>query len=276
MLRLIVLLFAITVGCANARSGQEPTLLVKSDTSSVLFTRKMLLKMSVIHFNMHDSRAYLNQPMRYQAVKLCDILQPFHVLPTDTIELIGSDDFSTLVLAKLIMNCANHNSIGYVAIEPENAPWPDLKYNNPDDNHPKDGSAGPFAVVWTHPERSYISNEYWAWKLVTIKVHHTLNTAQYLQAPNSNNKKIINGHNAYVSRCAGCHTINHIGQGKIGPDLNSPNPTRYFESDKKLKKFIRNPQSVRRKANDRMSGTNEQFLSNKDLEDLISYLRYMG
>lgn len=38
--------------------------------------------------------------------------------------------------------------------------------------------------------------------------------------------------------------------------------------------LLANRESMRPKANDRMSGNNEKYLSNKDLKDLIRYLRY--
>lgn len=275
MLR-ITLLFFMFANFALAATP-SPTLTVETPFTAKIFTRDMLLAMTVERIKMNDSRAYLNQPMSYQAIKFCDLLQPFHLLPTDTVELISSDNFAALVTAKTIMSCSNQTATGYIAIEPEHHPWPTLKYNNPDKNHPDDGTAGPFAVIWVNPEQSYISNEYWAWKLVKIRVHHQLNQHDYLPAPATSNKKIINGYHAYVSRCAGCHTINKIGSGVIGPDLNTPkNPTEYFPSDKVLKKFIRDPQSVRVKANDRMSGTNKEFLSDNDLDDLIAYLRYVA
>lgn len=273
----LVLIFFTSIFSQYAYSLPDTAILeVMTPTSSTTFTRTMLLTFPVYHININNSRAYLNRPMSYQAIKLCDILKPYHLSATDTVELISSDNFSAILPASVITNCSNKTAIGFIAIEPEHKPWPQLKYNNPDKNHPDDGTAGPLAVIWVHPEKSYISNEYWAWKLVKIKIHHQLVENMYLRAPNTKNKRILNGYHAYISRCAGCHTINKIGNAVIGPDLNTPkNPTEYFESDAQFKKFIRDPQSVRVKANDRMSGTNEEFLSNKDLDDLIIYLKYM-
>lgn len=274
----IALLFFMAIITGYARSSTNHlTLEIATPTTSTIFTREMLLSFPVYRINMNDSRAYLNTPMSYQAVKLCDVLKSYELASSDTVELISSDNFSAILPANIITNCSNNTSIGFIAIEPENKPWPQLKYNNPDKNHPDDGTAGPLAVIWVHPEKSYISNEYWAWKLVKIKIHHQQVDSMYLRSPNTKNKHVLNGYHSYISRCAGCHTINKTGKGVIGPDLNTPkNPTEYFENDAQLKKFIRDPQSVRVKANDRMSGTNEEFLSNQDLDDLIIYLKYMA
>lgn len=271
------LFLSFLITCLFSSSSSAKTILTVETPDAVKkFTRPTLIKMNVINIKINNSRAYLNTVIDYDAVKLCEILKPFHIQASDTVELISSDNFSALVPAKYIMNCTDKTSVAYLAIENPNKPWPKLKYNNPDQNHPDDGTAGPLSVIWEHPEKSYISNEYWAWKLVKIKTHHTLNNRDYMSAPKTKDTHILNGYQAYISRCAGCHTINNVGNGKIGPDLNIPkNATEIFNSDAQLKQFVRDPQSVRPKANDRMSGTNEQFLLNKDLDDLINYLRYM-
>jgi cytochrome c2 len=275
---LLIAILSLLVGRTFAQATQDPTLTIITPTTTKVLTRSYLLShYNIAHISMKDSRAYLGIKLNFTAVKLCDILKAFNVHPNDTIELISSDNFFSLVPAKAIIACTNKTAIAYVAIEPEHQPWPQLKYNNPDQHSPNTGSAGPFKIIWLHPEKSYISNEYWAWKVVKIKIHPKLDEKIYLSAPSTKDKHILNGYHAYVSRCLGCHTINHVGKGKIGPDLNAPvSAVKRFNDDALLKKFIRDPQSVRPKKNDRMSGTNEQFLSNKDLDDLVLYLHYMA
>jgi cytochrome c2 len=257
-------------------SSNEPALTIVTPTTKQTFDVTQLLKMNVVNIPMTDSRAYPGMKINYTAIKLCDLLKPFHVKESDTIEFITTDHFSSLIPASFILHCTNKTSIGYLAIEPIDKPWPKLKYNNTDATQPDAGTAGPFAVIWVNPAKSYISNEYWAWKVTSITVHDKLDAKSYISAPDTHNKQILNGYNAYISRCATCHTINNIGKATIGPDLNIPkNPTEYY-SDETLKKFIRDPQSVRKKKNDRMSGTNEESLSNHDLNALVEYLHYMA
>lgn len=259
---------------SNIAYASQPSLTIETPTKSKSFSTTDLLKMDVAHLTMNNSRAYLGITMKYEAVKLCEILKPFHVKQSDTVELISSDNFAVLVPAKYVLNCANHTPIGYLAIETADKPWPKLLHNNPDKSHADEGTAGPFAVIWVNAAN--LSNEYWAWKVVTIKVHDKLDPKIYLNAPSTDDKQVLNGYHIYVSHCAACHTINKIGKAVIGPDLNIPrNPTEYY-SDVTLKKFIRDPQSVRKKKNDHMSGTSEETLSNKDLNDLVVYLRYMS
>jgi cytochrome c2 len=263
---------------ADSNSNDDPALTIITPKEKKVLTRTQLLKTkNITQITMTNSRAYPGVKLNFTAIKLCDILRPLHIRKNDMVELITSDNFSSLVPAKVVMACTTKTSIAYLAIEPKQHPWPQLKYNNPDQYNRDMSSAGPYKIIWLHPEKSYISNEYWAWKVKTIKIHYKLNEKIYLPAPSTKNLNIQNGYNAYVSRCLGCHTINRIGKAKIGPDLNVPvSAVKRFNNDNLLKKFIRNPQSVRAKKNDRMSGTSEQFLSNKDLDDLVLYLHYMA
>lgn len=257
--------------------ANEPTLIITTPIKKIVLTRTQLLNnRATTNMVMQDSRAYLGTKLNLIVLKLCDILKPLYVGENNVIELISSDNFVALIPAKTIMQCTDKTAIAYVAIETEEHPWPQLKYNNPDKNSPQHGTAGPFMIVWTNPEKSSISNEYWAWKLIEINVLSNLNKNNYLAAPLSEDKRILNGYKAYTSNCLGCHTMNHIGKGKIGPDLNLPVSAVERFDETTLKKLVRNPQSVRSKHNDRMSGISEKVLSNQDLDDLVLYLHYMA
>jgi cytochrome c2 len=228
---------------------------------------------SLAQISINNNRAYPNMEMTYSAIKLCDLLKPFSIKLGDTLEFIAADRFSVLIPAKYMMSCNKNSAIGYLAIEPVKK-WPLLRY--------KTGTtAGPFDVIWVDPEKSYISDEYWAWSVVRIVVHEKLDSNLVPDVPNIQDKqmrdRIKNGYNKYISHCAACHAINHIGKGVIGPDLNIPkNPVEYYPDDNLLKKFIRDPQSVRVIKYDRMSGSSKEFLSDADLDDLILYFHYMA
>ncbi len=155
-----------------------------------------------------------------------------------------------------------------LAIEPDKR-WPII------DNHTQT-TAGPYEIIWLHPERSYISDEYWAWSVVSIKISNKMDYKEVMAPPETKNKAIINGYGFYISHCEGCHTLNHVGKSHIGPDLNCPkNPWEYYTDEKILKQFIRDPKSVRNLANSRMSGSSKQFLSDNDLNDLLQFYNYM-
>ena len=249
--------------------GSEATLTIESKKGNFSFTRSSLLSMkNITHVIMSNNRAYPGIIINYNAIKLCDLLKPFPIKPADMLEFIAADKFSVLIPANKVLSCDKNSAIGYLAIEPVKK-WPLL-------NNKTNTTAGPFDVIWTNPEKSYISNEYWAWSVVKITHHKKLDPKIFMTKPSIRDMQIINGYDVYMSHCAGCHSINKMGKGMIGPDLNIPkNPVEYYPNDTTLKKFIRDPQSVRIIKNDRMSGSGEDFLKNPDLNDLISYFHYM-
>lgn len=250
---------------------------IRSGSRIEELSREQLLAKKTYALHMTNSRAYLGVDMDYTAVRICDLLRSYHVRPAQIIELVSADNFYASVPAALLTSCQPGRAVAYIAIEMPNKPWPRLTYNNPDALQPDHGSAGPLAVVWEHPDKNYISNEYWAWKIVGINILPGENKADVIAEPQDVKQHIRNGYHAYVSRCSGCHTMNRIGRAKIGPDLNYPESAlKHFEDDATVKRFIRDPQSVRKKPNDRMSGTSEQFLSNHDLDDLLAYMRFMA
>lgn len=256
---------------SNGYSKEKETLLpIETKSHQFNLSRSKLLSMkNITHVRMNNNRAYQNSEMNYTAIKLCDLLKPYSIKSKYMLEFIAADHFSVLIPASKVMTCNNKSSIAYLAIEPKNK-WPLLKNNT-------GTTAGPFDVIWVNPEKSYISDEYWAWSVVKIKIHESLDKKIFSTAPNVQDMKIRNGYDIYISHCAGCHSINHIGKGVIGPDLNIPmNPVEYYPDDQLLKKFIRDPQSVRVIKNDRMSGSNKPFLSDEDLDNLILYFHYMA
>lgn len=141
-------------------------------------------------------------------------------------------------------------------------------------------TAGPYAILWTNPERSYISDEYWAWSVVKIIEHQHIDDSIVISEPThippKTRKRVSNGYHIYVSHCSSCHTIKDIGKATIGPDLVHPKTVfDYYPEKKQLKQFIRNPQSVRKIQNARMSGSSNIGLSDADLEDLILYFEFI-
>lgn len=260
MLPIVSILMAI-----SAHPNQnEPTLTIETNIQR----SKLLATQNIAQISMSNNRAYPGIKMNYTSIRLCDLLKPYQIEPTDMLEFISADKFSVLIPARKVMTCNKNSAIGYLAVEPTKK-WPLLKNGT-------NTTAGPFDVIWINPEKSYISNEYWAWSVIKITVHKKLDPNIFMSRPDTKDVHIQRGFDVYISHCAGCHSINNVGKGVIGPDLNIPkNPVEYYPNDVTLKKFIRDPQSVRKIENDRMSGSGEDFLNNADLDDLISYFHYM-
>ncbi|WP_419419255.1 c-type cytochrome [Legionella sp. D16C41] len=272
-MRAFLIILSFLVGRFAFTASVDNPFTIISKTKKTVLSREALVTMGTKHIKMNYSRAYPRQLMNYQVIRMCDLLKRYAINPESILEFIAEDDFSVLIPAHYLLNCNKNASVAYLAIEPESK-WPILF------NH-TNTTAGPYALIWTHPKRSYISDEYWAWSTTKIIEHATLNETQVIAAPKNlptlKKKQILNGYQVYVSHCSSCHTINNIGKGHIGPNLTSPkNVFAYYPDVRKLKQFIRNPASVRQIPNGRMSGSSYAGLNDNDLDDLISYFKFIN
>ena len=70
--------------------------------------------------------------------------------------------------------------------------------------------------------------------------------------------------------------MNGQGASNLGPDLNKPmSPVEYFK-ESALKKLIRDPNSVRSWPSKVMYGFGTDKISDKQLDQLISYFKHMA
>ena len=84
------------------------------------------------------------------------------------------------------------------------------------------------------------------------------------------------GQALFVTQCMVCHTLNGAGSAEVGPDLNLPhNPTEYLQPWA-LKSLIRDPGSVRRWPDMRMTGFDAAALPDADLDRVVAYLAHMA
>src|SRR5262249_35034996 len=100
-----------------------------------------------------------HRPMRYQAIAVLDLLRG---LPADThnLEVLATDGFASQLPWSLIARGASGGAVAWIAIEDPAHPWPHL------DGKPY--SAGPFYLVWEHPERSGIRSEQWPYAITRV------------------------------------------------------------------------------------------------------------
>lgn len=268
----IVTVFFIALQIYPWQTCLASTLTIVTQNQTATLNTKKLRSLKLELVEMDYNRAYPNTKMTYQTLKLCDFLKKYHINPGNILEFVAKDHFSVLIPAHKVLNCQKNASIAYLAIEPDKK-WPILF------NHTH-ATAGPYAVIWTHPELSYISDEYWVWSVVKIIEHQHVDESIVISAPThipkKAKKRVLNGYHIYVSHCSSCHTIKYIGKATIGPDLMYPKTIfDYYPNKSKLKQFIRNPESIRRIPNGRMSGSSYAGLNNADLEDLIYYLEFI-
>lgn len=268
----IITIFFIAFQICPWQSCLASTLTIIGQKQTAILNTKQLRSLRLESVEMDYNRAYPNTKMVYQSLKLCDLLKQYHINSDNILEFVAKDHFSVLIPAHKVLNCKENTSIAYLAIEPDKK-WPILF------NH-TNTTAGPYAVIWTSPHRSYISDEYWVWSVFKIIEHQHIDESIVISEPTHLSQKIkkrvLNGYHIYVSHCSSCHTIKHIGKATIGPDLVYPKTIfDYYPDKKQLKQFIRNPESVRKIPNARMSGSSYVGLNDIDLEDLIYYFEFI-
>jgi len=204
--------------------------------------------------------------MHYRAVPLAALLDG--ITAGDHLQFVAGDGFAAEIPAALLLN--KQGSEAWLAIEAPARPWPAL---------PGHGRAGPFYVVWTHPQAAGVGPEQWPYQLASIR--RLAGVAARFPAllpdpalpPDS---EVRRGFAAFQRTCLACHTLNGQGDAKLGPDLNIPhNPTEYLRADL-LRAFIRDPQSLRRWPQAKMPAFGTQALSDADLDAVLAYLRHMA
>jgi mono/diheme cytochrome c family protein len=188
--------------------------------------------------------------------------------PDDTLRFVASDGFVATIPAALLLS--HGGAVPYIAVEPPDAPWPALK--------PEGGpSAGPFYLVWLNPQQSRITPEQWPYQIARIEDVLPLVKRYPMLAPAASaHETVRRGYAVFEKNCSVCHTLNLGGDATIGPDLNVPyNPTEYMRVDA-LRRLIRDPQTLRRWPAAKMPAFEPKLLSDRDLTDLLAYLRHMA
>jgi mono/diheme cytochrome c family protein len=207
------------------------------------------------------------QPMHYRALPLAELLAG--VKPEDHLQAVADDGFAAELPAAPLL--APQGARAWLAVEEPDKPWPALG---------KAGkSAGPFYLVWSNPEKGQIGPEQWPYRMVKLRVLTSVaeRFPALRPAPALAPDDPVNlGFAQFQKHCLACHRLNHQGDAAFGPDLNLPyNPTEYFRADL-LRRYIRDPQSLRHWPQARMPGFSEAALSESQLDQLLAYLRHMA
>ena len=262
-------LVAFGVGLACGVSANEPVLTVMVGGNTLGYAPAALLalpaagKLTVAH-----DVAYQRE-MTFQAVPVADVLGG--VRPDETIRFVTRDGFVASLPAAALL-ARGDGAVAYLAVETTDAPWPALKASDP-------ATAGPFYLVWQRPEAGAIVPEQWPYQIVRIESVAPLAKRYPMVAPAatlSARDPARRGFEVYVKNCSVCHTMNLGGDATVGPDLNVPyNPTDYMRPDA-LRRLIRDPQSLRKWPNARMPAFSAKIVSDRELTDLLTYLRHMA
>ena len=211
------------------------------------------------------------RPMTFRAVPLLALIGASADPALDTIEVRASDGFVSQLPRALVEKGASGGGVAWIAVEEPSAPWPNLPG--------KSVSAGPFYLVWEHPERSGVGNEQWPYQVAALTgvespAHRWPQMAVAASLPSDAPAR--RGQEAFTAQCMPCHRMKGAGAADIGPDLGQPmSPVQYFTADG-LRRLIRNPKAVRTWPGQQMPGFDAATLPDADLDAVIAYLGAMA
>ena len=133
--------------------------------------------------------------------------------------------------------------------------------------------------IWTNPQAGHISPEQWPFELASIKRLAPVAERFPALRPDpalASDDPVNQGFALFQKNCLACHRLNAAGDSQFGPDLNIPySPTEYF-GEAFLKRYIRDPQSLRRWPQAKMPGFSSSVLPDTELELLLGYLKHMA
>ena len=205
--------------------------------------------------------------MTYRAVPLAALLPGLK--PENHLQAVALDGFAAELTAAPLLQ--KNGARAWLAVEDPAHPWPALADGKP--------SAGPFYLVWTDPQAGPISPEQWPFQVSAIKQLKTVAERFPALLPDPKlaaDDPVNQGFALFQKNCLACHRLNGGGDAQVGPDLNIPyNPTEYFSGDF-LKRYIRDPQSLRRWPQAKMPAFAASVLPDSELALLVGYLKHMA
>nr|WP_240202395.1 cytochrome c [Pseudomonas sp. ICBG1301] len=235
-------------------------------TSKTWQTADLLKRPDVQTVQIVDDVSY-KRNMTYRAVPLAALLPGLKA--ENHLQAVALDGFAAELAAAPLLQ--NHGARAWLAIEDPAHPWPALAQDKP--------SAGPFYLVWTDPQAGSISPEQWPFQISGIKQLKTVAERFPALLPDPQlaaNDPVNQGFALFQKNCLACHRLNGAGDAQVGPDLNIPyNPTEYFSGDF-LKRYIRDPQSLRHWPQAKMPAFAASILPDTELDLLVGYLRHMA
>lgn len=263
-------LIIVLLAAASARAEPAELTLSFGDHSERFTAAQLLARPDAARITIPDDVSYRSK-MVYRAVPLLALIGEEAAHAYDTLEVRAADGFVSQIPLVTVEKGAEGGSVAWLAVEDPSAPWPPLPG--------KDVSAGPFYLVWEHPERSGIGSELWPYQTVSITgvrspAHRWPQMAVDETLPADAPAR--RGQTVFTMQCMPCHRMKGAGAADVGPDLGAPmNPARYM-SPAGLRALIRDPKAVRTWPGQLMPAFDETKLSDADLDAVIAYLSHMA
>ncbi|RQT17826.1 cytochrome c [Burkholderia contaminans] len=263
-------LLLLTVCLIGQRASAQSALELETDGTARALTRQTLLaRPDAADIHVPRDIAY-GRPMTFRAVPFADLLGD--TLPADgVLETRAADGFAAQLPLDLVRRHPQAGAIPWLAIEDPAHPWPKLPG--------KQVSAGPFYLVWLGPDASSVRGEQWPYQIVRVTIESSP-LARWpslaVDATLPANDPARAGQRLFVTQCLACHRLDGAGSSHAGPDLNAPmNPVDYFQPAA-LRRYIRNPASVRDWPGRSMPAFPPDQLSDRELDQIVAYLAYMA
>jgi len=269
---LLVAVAALAFSAPTADADQGTLTVVDATGASHDFPAATLLaRPDVETLRVAGDPAYGDASPAYRAIPLAKLLAGLPVEGADVLKAVALDGFVAQLPAAKALNADPAAAVAYLAIEDPAKPWPTLPG--------KDVGAGPFYVIWANPKRSGIGPESWPYQTARLELTTSVASRypEILVDPKlAADAPARRGQAVFVDNCFVCHRMNGGGEASIGPDLNLPmNPTEYFQPAA-LRKYIRDPKSVRDWDGQAMPGFGPGTIGDADLDALIAYLGDMA
>ncbi|NCN27046.1 cytochrome c [bacterium] len=247
--------------------SQESSLLIQGEKKALKLSLTELLKKAK-KITISKDPVY-GKKMHYLAVSMKSLLKDFSLSDEAFVEISALDGFTSVASVSRLLRHKKAES--FLAIESPKDPWPTLEKKN--------GSAGPFYVVWVESKGADITSEEWPFQVSTIKIISALSEKYpkvYPAGSFSTSHPVRRGLKVFLQNCFPCHTMNKQGSSDMGPDLNLPyNPIEYFK-ERYFWKLIRNPQNLRHWPKSQMPSFSSDVLKDGEVKDLIAYLKHMS
>jgi mono/diheme cytochrome c family protein len=269
VLAMLALVAAALITSSPSAAAQPTLTIISSGISQEHTATALLARRDAVSITVPDDVSY-RRTMTYRAVPLLALLNT-RDNRFDTLEARATDGFIAQIPLDLVTRGAHNGAIAWLAVEDPAHPWPSLPNRT--------ASAGPFYLIWEHPQRSDVRSEQWPYALASLTFSESpLHRWPQLSLPatHSSDRVARSGQTVFLTLCLPCHKLNGGGAGAVGPDLGQPmNATQYL-TEAGLRAIIRDPAAVRTWPERHMSGFGPKTLPDSDLDALVAYLRAMA
>nr|WP_294512502.1 cytochrome c [uncultured Rhodopila sp.] len=264
-------LLMILIVAVKMAGAAEPSLTIDLGGITRRFTASELLaRPDAAEIDIPNDHDY-GRAARYRAVPLAPLLADLPQDRFDTLEARAGDGFVAQIPLLLVRQGTEGGATAWIAVEPPGQPWPTLPGKNT--------GAGPFYLVWEHPERSGVGSEQWPYQLASLTALESPAhrwpqlAADPSLAPDAPARR---GQQVFAADCLPCHRLNGGGAGEKGPDLGWPMNATDYLTDQGLRALVRDPKSVRSWPLQQMPGFGAGALPDADLEALVAYLHLIA